>query len=102
MADFNEILKQMREHTGEEPLPTTLFDDLAHEYQSVVDQRDGATVQIQEKDSSIAQFQSEVSRLKSENYDLVIAQPGNPPEKTNESNPPAHGIAGLFQKRVKK
>lgn len=98
MADFNEILRQLREHSGEESLPPTLYDDLAHEYQSVVDQRDGATVQIQEKDASIAQFQSEVSRLKSENYDLVISQPGNPPEKSNETQP-AHGVAGLFQKR---
>lgn len=100
MADFNEILKQMREHSGEEPLPATLYDDLAREYQSVVDQRDGATVQIQEKDSSIAQFQSEVSRLKSENYDLTIRQPGNPPEPNNNQEP-AHGIAGLFQKRTR-
>lgn len=98
MADFNELLSQLREHTGDEPLPQTIYDDLAREYQSVSDQRDGATVQIQEKDASIAQFQSEVSRLKSENYDLVIAQQGIPPEKKNEPEP-AHGIAGLFQRR---
>lgn len=97
MADFDELLKQMREHSGEEPVPTNLYDDLANEYQKIVDQRDGATVQLQERDASIAEYQSQVSRLKSENYDLSIAQPSKP---TSEPETPIDtGIAGLFTRR---
>lgn len=96
MADFNELLAQIRGHQGDEPLPETVYDDLAVEHQRVVDQRDGATVQLQEREASITQYKSEVSRLKSENYDLTIARPGIPEPKQPEIDP---GIAGLFTRR---
>lgn len=98
MADFNELLAQIREHTGDEPLPTTIYDQLAGEYQGVVDQRDGATVQLAENATGIAQSQAEVSRLKSQNYDLVIAQQGVTETKTPDPERKS-GIAGLFTTR---
>jgi len=101
MADFKELLAQIREHTGEEPLPVTVYEQLASEYQGVVDQRDGATVQLQENATGIAQSQAEVSRLKSANYDLVIAAQGKPVIPVTTETERAPGIMGLFSPRKK-
>jgi hypothetical protein len=101
MADFNELLAQLREHTGDEPLPASIYDELGTAYQGVVDQRDGATVQLQENATGIAQSQAEVSRLKSQNYDLVIAAQGVKPDTKPSKNDPPEGIAGLFTRRKK-
>ena len=101
MADFDEVLAQIREHKGEEPLPATMYETLAQEHQALRDQLDGATSQLAEKETGITQAQAEVSRLKSANYDLVIAQQGKPAEtKTLDPERPS-GIKGLFNTRKK-
>jgi len=101
MADFQELLALIRDHTGDEPIPTTAYDALVNEYQGVVDQRDGATVQLQENATGIAQSQAEVSRLKSANYDLVIAAQGKPVTPVTTETERAPGIMGLFSPRKK-
>ena len=97
MADAFEILAQMRELAGENETLLPTFDTLETEVRSYADRLDGATAQLQERQAGIAQLEAEVSRLKSQNYDLVIQQqPGNQPPP--EIQPPS-GIAGLFLRK---
>lgn len=102
MADAFELLTDIREQVGEAGAETLLplVESLQTEVQGYTDRLDGAAVQLAEKDTVISQSQAEISRLKSQNYDLVIAQQGKPPEKTEEP-PRSSGIAGLFTSRRK-
>ena len=101
MAAFDDVLASIRGWDQEEPPPADVFDQLATEYRAVTDQRDGATVQISERDSRISELAAEVSRLKSENYDLAIRVGFKEPEdnsgESNDDNP-SRGVLGLFRK----
>ena len=101
MAAFDDVLASIRGWDQEEPPPADVFDQLATEYRAVTDQRDGATVQISERDSKISELAAEVSRLKSENYDLAIRVGFKEPEdnsgENNEDNQ-SRGVLGLFRK----
>ena len=101
MAAFDDVLASIRGWDQEEPPPADVFDQLATEYRAVTDQRDGATVQISERDSRISELAAEVSRLKSENYDLAIRVGFKEPEdnsgENNEDNQ-SRGVLGLFRK----
>ena len=101
MAAFDDVLASIRGWDQEEPPPADVFDQLATEYRAVTDQRDGATVQISERDSRISELAAEVSRLKSENYDLAIRVGFKEPEdnsgEKNDDNQP-RGVLGLFRK----
>ena len=101
MAAFDDVLASIRGWDQEEPPPADVFDQLATEYRAVTDQRDGATVQISERDSRISELTAEVSRLKSENYDLAIRVGFKEPEDNSgegkEDNQP-RGVLGLFRK----
>ena len=104
MAAFDEVLAQLREGIAgvEAPVPTQLFDDLAGEYQRLVDQRDGATVTLTEREQALAEKDREISRLKGENYDLA-SRIGFKTEEPKNDDPPEkpRGIEGLFQRRRK-
>ena len=107
MAAFDDVLASIR--GVDTPPPSDVLDTLETEYKtlvtelhSVTDQRDGATVQISERDSSISELAAEVSRLKGENYDLAIRvgfkEPeDNSGENKDDDNQP-RGIHGLFRK----
>lgn len=95
MADFNETLSQIRELAGETISPD-LLDGLVHEYQSVQDRLDGATVQITEKDGIIQSQSGEISRLKSANYDLMLETTAKPVEQKKDESERPGGIRGLF------
>ena len=101
MAAFDDVLASIRGWDQEEPPPADVFDQLATEYRAVTDQRDGATVQISERDSRISELAAEVSRLKSENYDLAIRVGFKEPEdnsgEKNDDNQ-SRGVLGLFRK----
>ena len=78
-----------------------MIETLATEFQAVTDQRDGATVQISERDSRISELTAEVSRLKGENYDLAIRVGFKEPEDNsgdNEDDNQPRGVLGLFRK----
>lgn len=96
MTAFDDVLGQLREWDSEES-PASLLDSLATEYRTVADQRDGASVLISERDQTIANLTSEVSRLKSEYYDLTVKNSA-PNENENIDDAPT-GIASLFTKR---
>ena len=101
MAAFDDVLASIRGWDQEEPPPADAFDQLATEYRAVTDQRDGATVQISERDSRISELAAEVSRLKSENYDLAIRVGFKEPEDNsgeNNDDNQSRGVLGLFRK----
>ena len=102
MAAFDDVLASLRGWDQEEPPPADVFDQLATEYRAVTDQRDGATVQISERDSRISELAAEVSRLKSENYDLAIRVGFKEPEDNSGENKDddnqSRGVLGLFRK----
>ena len=101
MAVFDDVLASIRGWDQEEPPPADVFDQLATEYRAVTDQRDGATVQISERDSRISELAAEVSRLKSENYDLAIRVGFKEPEDNsgeNNDDNQSRGVLGLFRK----
>ena len=101
MAAFDDVLASIRGWDQEEPPPADVFDQLATEYRAVTDQRDGATVQISERDSRISELAAEVSRLKSENYDLAIRVGFKEPEDNSgedKEDNQSRGVLGLFRK----
>ena len=101
MAAFDDVLASIRGWDQEEPPPADVFDQLATEYRAVTDQRDGATVQISERDSRISELTAEVSRLKSENYDLAIRVGFKEPEDNSgedKEDNQSRGVLGLFRK----
>ena len=102
MAAFDDVLASIRGWDQEEPPPADVFDQLATEYRAVTDQRDGATVQLSERDSRITELAAEVSRLKSENYDLAIRVGFKEPEDNSgedkEDDNQSRGVLGLFRK----
>lgn len=69
MAKFSELLGLMRE-PGENGIPDTIYDDLefayADEIAAIAQEKDGATAKIQE-------LESHISRLKTQNYDLLMS-----------------------------
>lgn len=101
MAEFHDVLKSIREWSGEESPSPDLYDELSGEYQKLVDQRDGATVLIAERDTRIQEMDAEVKRLKGENYDLSVAAGAKEPEDPPETETRPHGIMGLFERRNK-
>ena len=103
MADaFHEVLAKLRGWDQEDPPEPSMIETLATEFQAVTDQRDGATVQLSERDSRITELAAEVSRLKSENYDLAIRVGFKEPEDNSgedkEDDNQSRGVLGLFRK----
>ena len=104
MADFTERLAQLRALTdGENPaIPVDIVTDLEAHFQSTVTALDGATVRITERDKRISSQESEIARLKGENYDLSIRGTNEPPnEDPKVLTPSQTGIAGLFDTQGK-
>ena len=98
MADAFELLADLRKYAEDTGVAETLLpvlDTLGTEVRGYADMLDGASTQLSEKETVISQSQAEISRLKSQNYDLVIAQQGKPEQQNTEPERPS-GIAGLF------
>lgn len=69
MADFHELLNELRNPSDDGP-PETIYDDIAGAYDSALEIRDA---KISESDQAVKDSQSEISKLKSANYDLLMA-----------------------------
>jgi len=96
MARFDELLGQLQ-NPGEDELPPTIYDDLLNEYRTVMD---GSAEIISKKEEMINSLTSEVSRLKSNNYDLLTqlpAESGENNDRGEEDN--AVTIDSIFTKR---
>mgnify|MGYP003594086497 CR=1 FL=1 len=81
-----------------EPLPENVFEGIEKGYQALVDQRDGASVTIDDLKTSNNLLTAEVNRLKSENYDLAIVK-GSTDKETESPKESPKGINGLFNRK---
>lgn len=70
---FQEIIAQIREQ-GDDPLPPGIYDDLTAEYTGL---SEASTAKVQELQSQVQNYESEISRLKSKNYDLLMSSAGD-------------------------
>ena len=67
MSEFHELINRLKD-PGEEGVPETIYDDLTAAYDATFE---GYTANSSEKEAAIQRLNSEVSRLKSANYDLL-------------------------------
>lgn len=77
--NFQELLDALR---GDDP-PETIYDDLSGAYQNVVD---GAAAAKVDSDNAIAALNDEIAKLKSQNFDLLMASQSAPAEPEVESD----------------
>lgn len=67
--DFEQLMGILRD-PGPDGLPGTIYDDLTAAYQDATTTRDA---KIGEMSDVVQSYESEISRLKAMNYDLLIA-----------------------------
>jgi len=96
MARFDELVGQLQ-NPGEDGLPPTIYDDLLAEYNTVME---GSAQVISKKDEAIQSLNSEVSRLKSNNYDLLtqVSNGSDPIDGISDGEDDGITIDGLFKK----
>lgn len=95
MADFNDLLNELRNPSEDGP-PETIYDDIASAYNHAVETRDA---KISESEQRIRDSESEISKLKSANYDLMMASSVKEDSDSGDSEgdeEPAEGIEDLF------
>lgn len=94
MPDFAELLNELRNPSEDGP-PETIYDDISNTYNHAVETRDA---KISESEERIRESESEISRLKSANYDLMMSSSvGNDTEtETVEDEEPSDGVEDLF------
>jgi len=108
MDRFQELLELLRNPGEDGTLPDTIYDDLTATYSETHDRAEGALAKAGEYESAIAEYdgkiqayESEISRLKAMNYDLLMASgvesggddDGGGDESGDDNN---KGIDGLF------
>jgi hypothetical protein len=99
MTDFHELVNSLR-NPGDDGVPDTIFDDLTTTYDTAFEGWNGTVAQ---KDEDISRLNSEVSRLKSANYDLLTkvstgSEPINNDGLDDVDDKPV-SVTTLFQKR---
>lgn len=67
--DFHEMVRQLRE-AGEDGPPETIYDELSSAYTLLVE---GSASKVAELQSEIENRETEISRLKGQNFDLLMA-----------------------------
>lgn len=95
--DFAELLA-MLQSPPEDGLPDTIYDDLNTAYTNDLSIRDA---KVNEHGERLQAANEEIARLKSANYDLLIAQPGKEPEtpEETEDEESSAGIDSLFESK---
>lgn len=109
---FNDLLAALR-NPGDDGLPDTIYDDIEGAYNEDIGIRDAA---IAERDAAIAGHaeelqgrDSEISRLKAVNYDLLMQSQTGDSESDSEgveggadteSDASSGGIGSLFEREV--
>lgn len=100
MADIRQIIESLRT-PPDEGNPDSIYDDLLTAYG---DESDGWAAGMGEKDNAIAALNSEVSRLKAANYDLLMqvqagtAEPDEDESGKSVNDDADEGVDSLFGK----
>lgn len=91
---FHELIAQVRE-PGDDGVPASIYDDLTAEYDGL---SQGSAAKVSEMEARIQNYESEISRLKSTNYDLLMSSAGDTgePNKTDDADTSPPGIDNLF------
>jgi len=96
MARFHELIEMLR-NPGEDGVPETVYDDLGAEYESVLS---GSVERDALHEEAIIALNGEISALKAQNYDLLMAQArsadAEPEADDPEDEPEDEGIDSLF------
>jgi hypothetical protein len=92
---FHELIAQVRE-PGDDGIPATIYDDLTAEYDGLAQ---GSEAKVGELTQRIQNYESEISRLKSTNYDLLMSSAGDSEgQNTNTDDKPGPtGTDSLFE-----
>lgn len=69
MPNFHDLVNVLRE-PGDDGVPDTIYDDLTREFDTTLE---GFNATTEKQNQKIAQYEAEVKRLKSANYDLLIS-----------------------------
>lgn len=83
MEEFLALIESLR-NPGEEGTPPGIYDDLSQRYTDDLSTRDAKMGELNEK---IAFLESEVSRLKIHNYDLMTSIPAGDPDPDGDPEP---------------
>lgn len=75
--NFDELMEALR---GDEP-PETIYDDLSASYHNAME---GAESKIAESAAVIEALNSEIEKLKAQNFDLLMAAPKPEPESDDD------------------
>ena len=80
MDRFQELLELLKNPGEDGTIPDTIYDDLTATYTETHDRAEGAFAKVAEHESAISEYdakiqayESEISRLKAMNYDLLMA-----------------------------
>jgi hypothetical protein len=97
--DFHELINTLRE-PGEDGPPPSIYDDLTQAYSSTAQLAEGASAKATELQTRIQEYESEISRLKSTNYDLLMSSQGDNSgegeDKNQNHDVGSNGIDDLF------
>lgn len=104
MPTFEEFMSKARTFNPEEAEEgasiSTIYDSLETSYR---DAMEGSEGKLKAKDDRIKELESEISRVKQHNYDLVMSQPApnNEEESSNDDSDSnkGSGIDSLFTNR---
>lgn len=77
--NFDELLEALR---GDDP-PETIYDDLSSAYHTAVE---GSAAKIAESEGVIEALNDEISKLKAQNFDLLMAAPAEPSESSESED----------------
>lgn len=91
VMDFTELVA-MLQNPGEDGLPDSIYDDLAASYNGLAE---GSASKVAELTASLQDRESEISRLKSMNYDLLISSNPVVDEETDNTSDDADAPVGV-------
>lgn len=96
MADIKVLLDSLRE-PSEEGVSDSVYDDIGSAYDEAVEIRDAKIAEYEER---IQSAESEISRLKSANYDLLMSttvDDSNDNDSDDSEDEESSGVDSLFE-----
>lgn len=94
--DFEALLEMLR--VGADDMPSTIYDDIGSIYRESLENYNGAILQQDILNTRIQELESEISKLKNANYDLMVNGHQNEmPETDDEDDENDEGIESLFK-----